>query len=140
MRPLLCTALLLAAAACDPEAVSDTAPAEEGLTADFPTLHEKVLVPNCAQSGCHSTADRLAELALEDIDEAYDALLNEPCTNETAIIEGLLRVAPGDPDQSFLYIKLTDARGMGTEMPPAYELTEEEIAAMEEWILNGAER
>jgi hypothetical protein len=136
------TSLLVAFAfACGDPKVEDTAPAgPEPIPPEFAALHERVLVPSCASGGCHSTADAIADLALEDIDEAYDALLNQPCTNQTAIIEGLLRVMPGAPEDSFLYLKVTDAQGMGTEMPPAEDLTAEEQEAIAEWISIGAPR
>ena len=113
---------------------------EAPLEATFDSIHQRVLLDNCATSGCHSTADAISNLALQDIDEAFDALLNQPCTNQTAIIEGLERVASGDPERSFLFWKLTDAAGMGAEMPPTYSLTDEEIEVVRQWILDGASR
>ena len=51
-----------------------------------------------------------------------------------------LRVAPGDPDASFLIDKLRN-RDVGTRMPLGAEpLAEEEIALVERWIADGALR
>ncbi len=54
----------------------------------------------------------------------------------------LMRVAPGNPDASFLMIKVTveeSGSEYGPTMPYSYNpLTEEDIQVVEEWILNGA--
>jgi hypothetical protein len=132
---------LAALSACTGESkeTADTAPTVEPLTAEFDVIVERVFVPSCVE-GCHSTADRIADLPLEDADEAYEALLNQPPTNSTAIVAGLSRVDPGNLDNSLLHIKITDPMGIGTIMPPGDSLTDEEIAVIAEWIEAGAER
>jgi hypothetical protein len=49
---------------------------------------------------------------------------------------GILRVAPGEPGQSLLFLKITDAPGKcGSRMPPTGSvLTDQEITLIQNWI------
>lgn len=56
---------------------------------------------------------------------------------------GLSLVEPGSPDESYLWLKLTDAHGTvsggdGEGMPPTGGLAEEELGLVHRWILSGA--
>ena len=75
---------------------------------------------------------------LEAVD-ALDQLLHAECEDELAVVEGLVRVAPGDPDRSFLYVKVTDPGGMGEPMPPFRALPDEQVELIRRWIEDGAE-
>jgi hypothetical protein len=52
------------------------------------------------------------------------------------------RVAPGQPERSYLYLKLTGAHaaagGSGTQMPPDFPLPETDLARIRAWIEQGA--
>ena len=50
----------------------------------------------------------------------------------------LLRVQPGDPAASWLYLKLTGAQDAGTEMPPGSPLPAAQIDHVRVWIEEGA--
>jgi mono/diheme cytochrome c family protein len=67
---------------------------------------------------------------------SYDSLVNVPSLESL-----LLRVAPGDPDNSYIIHKITGAPDIiGDRMPPPPEaaLSPREIAAIREWIAAGA--
>jgi len=114
--------------------------AQEGEYSTFQPLYEDVLVPKCATSGCHNATTGAAELFLEG-ERAYDSLVNSPCSNPDADALGLVRVDPGLPENSFLYVKVTEPGILGLLMPipPADPLEEWEVAAIEEWVLAGAQ-
>ncbi len=128
--------LLLALTGCAP--AGDTGPPGEE-PAGFEVLLEEILAPSCGTAGCHGATTGAAGLFL-DGDRAYSSLLDEPCTNEQALAEGLVRVRPGDPGDSFLYLKIVDPLGMGELMPPTGPLDQAAIEAVERWILEGAQR
>jgi len=106
---------------------------------DFERLQQGLFEPACGGAGCHSPNSAKGGLVLEG-DGAWDSLMYAPCEDELAALEGLVRVAPGDPDGSFLFIKLGDPGAMGDPMPPWEALAPEDIAAVERWIREGAKR
>ena len=66
-------------------------------------------------------------------DELYGVLME-------AEVEGHSMVVPGDPDSSLLYLKVAGGEPpVGEAMPLNYAfLEDEELAAVEAWILAGA--
>lgn len=103
--------------------------------ASLDALHRDILVRSCAaQPGlCHhgQFEPDLSTPAL-----AYENLVYRPGIEG----EGRHRVSPGEPDRSLLVDKLRD-RGVLSRMPlGARPLPEEEIAAIERWIADGALR
>ncbi len=126
--------ILLALAGCAP---ADDTEGEE--VASFDVLLEEVLTPSCGAAGCHGATTGAAGLFLEG-DRAYSSLLDDACTNEQALAAGLVRVLPGDPGGSFLYLKIVDPMGMGALMPPAGPMDQAAIDAVERWILDGAQQ
>ncbi len=107
----------------------------------FAELQARVFDARCTLGPCHSTATAAGGLVLEGA-WAYEQLVGVEPMNPAAVAAGLLRVAPGEPERSFLWVKLTQpGTGQGSRMPlgaeplPAHEL--EEIRA---WILAGAPR
>lgn len=94
-----------------------------------------VLKRSCAI--CHLTGDEPGSMALHP-KGAYKALVGVK-SEESA----LLRVAPGNPEGSYLFLKITgrhlEAGGMGETMPlGANPLTDADIAAIRQWIAAGA--
>lgn len=94
-----------------------------------------VLEARCAS--CHMTGDEPGNMALV-ADAAYPSLLQM-----SEQIEGMQIVEPGNPDQSYLMLKLKgkhlDAGGMGARMPlAAPPLTPEQIKQLRDWIEQGA--
>lgn len=86
---------------------------------------------------CHGGAAPLGELDLSR-GRAYAALVGVPSVQAADV----LRVAPGDPDRSYLVAKLegrqASSGGSGTGMPPAFVLSAGEIDAVRKWIAAGA--
>jgi hypothetical protein len=72
-------------------------------------------------------------------DVAYDQLVNVAARDKP----GAIRIIPGDPDHSYLLLKLEGAAGItGNRMPnngPPY-LTDGQISIIRRWIELGAPR
>jgi mono/diheme cytochrome c family protein len=119
----------LLALACAAQA---QAPASVRYTADIAPLLEA----NCAT--CHLTGEEAGGMSLV-ADSALSFLVNKP-SQETP---GVLRVAPGDPDKSYLVMKLEGTHiahgGSGARMPfGGTPLPAAEIAKIRAWIAAGA--
>ena len=97
----------------------------------------------CTESNCHQGAEPKAELNLEP-EFAYEALVNQPCSMPGAAELGLNLVTPGDPDNSFLYVKVTlpaDDASLGLPMPMTGKgLSIEDTELIRRWIEAGALR
>jgi hypothetical protein len=108
----------------------------------FGTLQDQILNERCATLACHSDVTRAGGLVLEG-SAAFDNLVGVEPTNPAARADGLLRVAPGSPADSYLILKLEGPpdSSYGFRMPlSGGALTDEEIALVERWIAGGAER
>jgi hypothetical protein len=102
----------------------------------FATIQRKILTPSCSTFSCHGAA-RAGGLALGD--DALASLVGIPPSNATARAAGLLRVAPGDPDRSFLLKKLTAdlTSGEGDPMPQVgSRLPPASIDLIRRWIVS----
>lgn len=102
-------------------------------------VQSRVFTPNCLTAFCHTSTALAGGLVLED-GASYAALVNVPAVNFDASNNGLVRVKPGDPDASFLYIKLTaPTLPQGSRMPMGQApLSNESIALVRTWIAQGA--
>jgi hypothetical protein len=140
---LLC-ALLIGAATLGSCTDSTTDPPDTAPKSSFDELQTNVLAKSCAISGCHVTGSAMAAqsgLVLE-ASVAHANLVGVVPTNTAAKSDGLLRVAPGSPDSSFLFIKITDPShhaGYGAHMPlGADPLSARQIEFIRQWIVAGA--
>ena len=109
----------------------------------FDNIYQKVFAATCAFSSCHSDKSRKGGLSLESADVAFADLVGVAAANVVAGDAGWLRVAPGDPDRSFLLRKLVGpGPGEGNRMPLSSPdpLSDETIAAIRSWIVAGAPR
>jgi hypothetical protein len=74
-------------------------------------------------------------------DEAYAALVNAPAAGPSCAPTGLDRVAPGHPETSLLYLKITSPP-CGEMMPLQYGmrvvLDPRQLAQIHDWIAAGA--
>jgi cysteine-rich repeat protein len=111
-------------------------------TATSPTLvtvQQRIFSPKCTDAICHGDA-RMGDLWLEE-GQSFSSLVGALPVNAFAGENGLLRVDPGDPDNSFLILKLagpSDSR-FGSRMPLAsLPLSEEELQLVRAWIAGGA--
>lgn len=104
-------------------------PGGEDAPVTFAFVQENVLSASCAVSGCHNgtTFPNLSA------GQAYANLVNGPASDG-------VQVAPGDPDASYMYRKITGADGIfGDRMPKGRApLADERILAVRQWIERGA--
>lgn len=120
-------------------------PAPATATPRVPTLAElqdDIFTPRCASQFCHSQQVRAGGLVLE-AGAAWAQMVGVASANEAARQRGWLRVAAGDPDASFLTVKLEgpSEAALGSRMPlGANALTAAEVAAVRQWIAAGANR
>ena len=73
---------------------------------------------------------------LSDADTSFLELVGVPSSSNAAI----LRVAPGDPDSSYLVQKLDGTALPIMPPPPRQPLQAAELQAIRDWITNGADR
>jgi len=132
---LVCAVFLVS---CGKLAELPTAPGGGGdpidPTATFTRVKNEIFTPTCAALGCH---DRLAKQESQQLtaDVAYAQTVNHPSVE----MPQLLRVAPGDPANSYLYRKITGAGITGDRMPQGGPfLTDEKIRLVRDWIRRGA--
>ena len=105
---------------------------------DFaPTLasvQENIFNRSCALSGCHAGPGAQQGLDLSE-GQARDNLVNVPSRE----VPSILRVSPGNPDASYIVMKIEGASGIqGQRMPLGGMLTPDEIALVRDWIEGGA--
>ncbi len=121
----------------------DTAPASTELDFTFSENLTFIFDRNCAYTGCHFPPD--AEPNEEgqagmDLSHgaAYASIVGVPSDE----VPTMMRIAPGDPEGSYLYLKLNDRQaevgGTGTRMPTELFLSAPEIQMFADWILAGA--
>lgn len=106
------------------------------LSADFASLQANIFTPIC--SVCHAGGSAPEGLRL-DADNAYNLLVGVPSTE----VPSLLRVKPGDPDNSYIIQKLEGHAAVGAQMPfgcPSSQpcLPTTTIAFIRQWITDGA--
>jgi hypothetical protein len=116
----------------DDSGAADNPLDEETPPVTFSFVQENILNRSCALSGCHADAT-FPNLSA---DRAYDNIVNALSSSNASID----LIEPGDPANSYLFIKITNGEGIqGSRMPrggPA--LSEDLIAAVKEWIERGA--
>lgn len=137
MRKLLFSMCLAAAvAACGSEDDSSDTKVQPTLA----SIQKNIFDKSCASSSCHGSSKQ-AGLDLRD-GAAYASLVNVDPDKAAAVSAGLKRVTPGNPDKSFLVVKLgTVPSGMGSRMPQGGKpLSSAQIQAIKDWISNGAEQ
>jgi len=105
----------------------------EPLTADFQSIQDNVFTPIC--SPCHSGASAPEGLML-DAAHSYNLLVGVP-SNE---VPTLNRVKAGDPDNSYIVIKIQNSAGIIGQQMPLNEkpLPQATIDVIRQWITNGA--
>lgn len=133
---LLAAAVLLIGAGCADQIVEsaptvfDTPDTTPGPPATFSGIQAAVFTPTCAASGCHDGTSRpnLSPAV------AYNAIVDRQSSGSLDYIE------PGDPDASYLYLKITgDSRIIGDRMPKDQApLSPATIDSIRAWIAAGA--
>lgn len=102
--------------------------------ANFSEIQDNVFTPTCATAGCHTGAGAPQGLRL-DASTSYALLVNVASTEDGTI----LRVEPGDPDNSYLIQKLEGTASVGGQMPlGGTPLSQGTIDIIRQWITDGA--
>jgi hypothetical protein len=105
-------------------------PASQSL---FQQVQDQVLTPNC--TGCHVGAGAPSGLRL-DAGNSYALLVNVASQQ----VPALLRVRPGDPDNSYLVQKIDGRATVGGRMPLGRAaLPQASIDLVRSWIAAGAQ-
>jgi hypothetical protein len=105
------------------------------LTADFKSIQDNVFTPICTK--CHIGAGAPQGLQL-DADHSYALLVGVASAEQPAV----LRVAPGDPDSSYIIRKLQNTGAIsGGQMPlNGPYLPQSTIDVIRQWITAGAQK
>ena len=105
-----------------------------------PTLNQIqaiIFTPRC--SSCHSGAGSTSGIQNMDLRNADAAFMT--LVNVLSVEDGnFVRVLPGQPNNSYLVHKLQGVATVGGVMPPTGMLGAPEIAAVQQWITDGALR
>jgi len=141
MRLALPLMMAMALAACGSKKEGDAKDSADASAASAqPSLFEAEIAPmlqtHCAV--CHLTGQEAGNMSLVPA-KAVAALVNVKSTEAPA----LTRVVPGDPDNSYLIMKLEGTQdkhgGVGAQMPfGAPPLSPDQIAKIRKWIADGA--
>ena len=110
-------------------------PEPPGSEAKLSTIQTRIFDINCALSGCHGGGSPQLGLNLS-AGQAYSSLVNVTSTEQAS----LMRVAPEDPENSYLMHKIRgDAGIVGARMPLGRAaLSAEDIELVRQWIEDGA--
>lgn len=101
---------------------------------NFSEIQASILAPSCATTGCHLGAGAPQGLRLDNAN-SYGMLVGVASSESP----GILRVAPGDPDNSYLIQKLEGTASVGSQMPlGAPPLEQASIDVIRQWISAGA--
>jgi hypothetical protein len=103
-------------------------------TATFTRVQNEIFTPTCGAIGCHDTLGRQEGMILT-VGRAYANTVGVASTQNPS----LLRVAPNDPANSYLYRKITGAGITGDRMPQGGPyLTDAQTKLVRDWIRRGA--
>lgn len=101
---------------------------------NFSAIQANIFVPSCATTGCHLGASAPHGLRLDDAN-SYGLLVGVRSSESPST----LRVAPGDPANSYLIRKLEGSASVGARMPlGAPPLEQASIDVIRQWISDGA--
>jgi hypothetical protein len=101
---------------------------------NFSEIQDEVFTPTCAVSGCHTGAGAPEGLRLDEAN-SFGMLVDVASSQ----VPSILRVAPGDPDNSYLIQKLEGTASVGVRMPEGGPpLAQDSIDVIRQWILDGA--
>jgi len=108
-------------------------PPPGGFGPNFSEIQANVFTPTCATAGCHAGAGAAAGLNLQAAD-SYAQLVGIASSQNAAV----QRVAPGNPNNSYLIQKLEGPGSVGGQMPPSGALAQSIIDIIRQWITDGA--
>ena len=109
----------------------------ENLSPTLSELQSTIFTPSCAVSGCHVGSNPVLGLDLSD-GNSFANIVGVTSREST----GLKLVEPGQPENSYLVIKIEGGAGMmpGTMIMPLGRpaLSDQAIEDVKEWIRTGA--
>jgi len=111
-------------------------PTEPGVVKEDPSFSrdiQPIFNLHCGLAGCHGAEPGAAGLNLS-AGRAYVNLVNIPSVE----VPALLRVAPGDPENSYLVIKIEGRQTVGERMPVGGILSDQAIQLIRNWVAKGA--
>jgi hypothetical protein len=133
--PLMAIATLAGCSAGNGEGLDENGqpiPVNPPLQSDFQQIQDTVFTPICTQ--CHVGANAPQGLRL-DAANSYAMLVNVASSE----VPNLLRVNPGNPDQSYLVQKIQGNAAVGERMPlDQAALPQDRIDLIRQWIAAGA--
>lgn len=103
-------------------------------SATFTRVQNEIFTPTCANIGCHDPLGQQSQLVLT-AGRSYANIVSRPSVE----MPSLMRVEPGNPDNSYLYRKITGAGITGDRMPQGLPpLSAAQIRLVRDWIRRGA--
>lgn len=105
------------------------------LSAEFGSIQDNIFTPSCAIPGCHVGAAAPQGLRLDE-GNSFALLVGMPSMQ----VPEQLRVSPGNPDSSYLILKLEGTAAVGGRMPlngPPF-LPQATVDVVRQWISDGA--
>lgn len=114
-------------------------PPPSGSGGAYDTIQTQIFNPHCLSAGCHNATAQAGNLNLT-AGVSYGNLVGVTPANVVAAAQGLQRVQPFNPANSFLLIKLMGpALGEGGRMPLGMDpLSPTDINMIQAWITDGA--
>jgi len=107
----------------------------QGVTPGYVQGVQPIFDRECVK--CHGPKEKKAKLDLS-APESYKALVNVPSRE----VPTTLRVKPGDPEQSYLWLKLDHRTEEGSGMPKGFfsakRLAPKDLDVVKAWIAAGA--
>ena len=105
-------------------------------TATFTRVQTEIFTPSCAVIGCHDPLGQSSSGGMIlTAGQSYAQIVNRPSTE----MPNLMRIAPNDFANSYLYRKITGAGITGERMPlSSPPLSQAEIDLVRNWIRRGA--
>lgn len=132
---LLFALLLLAGCGTVKSPTEPSTPTGGGTAFTFTQIQTQIFTPVCAKAGCHAAGSSPSGLVLE-AGQSYGNLVGRPAAENSS----LARVSPGNPDASYIILKLRgDPNITGERMPLGGPyLSADQIAGIAAWIRAGA--
>jgi mono/diheme cytochrome c family protein len=134
-RALLLGLFLLAGCGTVKSPTEPAQPTTGGTALTFAQIQAQIFTPVCAKAGCHAAGSSPSGLVLE-AGQSYGNLVGRPAAENSA----LARVSPGNPNGSYIILKLRgDPNITGERMPLGGPyLSADQIAGIAAWIQAGA--
>jgi len=127
------TLLSLLVAGLVPAAGCEEGDASEPIPPHLTSIESAIFARNCTFSSCHGGGS--PEQGMSLVSPTYATLTSVPSTE----VPTMMRIAPGDPDGSYLLQKISSATPLdGVRMPPNQPLAANKIEAIRGWIAAGA--